>query len=178
MASNLTLILGGARSGKSQHAENLATLTCRPVHFVPTFNPALCPEDRDMQERLTLHKERRPPEWIVHEPAHSPLIETIQTLGDSLILIDCMTLWLSGLLESQTLQQAAQSIDALCNAFTQSPSHIICVSNELGLAPIPSHPAARSFRDLHGTMNQRIARLANRVDWVLAGIPVPIKPAR
>ena len=98
MASNLTLILGGARSGKSQHAENLATLTCRPVHFVPTFNPALCPEDRDMQERLTLHKERRPPEWIVHEPAHSPLIETIQTLGDSLILIDCMTLWLSGLL--------------------------------------------------------------------------------
>lgn len=178
MASHLTLILGGARSGKSIHAEQLAMAENRPVHFLPTFNPDLCPEDPAMAERIELHRTRRPASWTTHEPARSHLHETINHLGDTVILIDCMTLWLSGILASTETHQAIPHLDALCHALAQSPAHILCVSNELGLAPVPSNPLARSFRDLHGIMNQRIAHLANTVEWVLAGIPVRIKPAR
>ncbi len=178
MAAHLTLILGGARSGKSRHAEQLAAAENRPVHFLPTFNPALCPEDSAMAERINLHRSRRPASWITHEPAHANLSETIKHLGNSLILIDCMTLWLSGILATETAESAIPQIDALCATLTQSPAHILCVSNELGLAPVPSNPLAREFRDLHGLMNQRLAHLANAVEWVLAGIPVRIKPTR
>jgi adenosylcobinamide kinase/adenosylcobinamide-phosphate guanylyltransferase len=178
MPSHLTLILGGARSGKSIHAERLAAAENRPVHFLPTFNPALCPDDSSMAERVNVHRSRRPDSWITHEPAHANLIETIQHLGKSLILIDCMTLWLSGILATETAESAIPQIDALCATLIQSPAHILCVSNELGLAPVPSNPLARDFRDLHGVMNQRLAHLAHTVEWVLAGIPLRIKPAR
>ena len=178
MASHLTLILGGARSGKSSHAEHLATFENRPVHFLPTFDPTLCPGDPAMAERIHLHQSRRPSAWTTHEPANSNLPKTIEQLGDSLILIDCMTLWLSGILATDDAENALAHIDALCRALAQSPAHILCVSNELGLAPVPSNPLARSFRDLHGIMNQRIAHLAHTVEWVLAGIPVRIKPSR
>jgi adenosylcobinamide kinase/adenosylcobinamide-phosphate guanylyltransferase len=178
MASPLTLILGGARSGKSSHAEQLAAAENRPVHFLPTFNPALCPEDPAMSERIALHKARRPASWTTHESAHTNLSETIERLGNSLILIDCMTLWLSGLLAANPTSEPIPHLDALCRTLAQSPAHILCVSNELGLAPVPSNPLARTFRDLHGTMNQRLAHLAHTVEWVLAGIPVRIKPAR
>ena len=178
MASHLTLILGGARSGKSQHAEQLAAQENRPVHFLPTFNPALCPDDPAMAERLELHRARRPPSWITHEPANSNLAETIGHLGNSLILIDCLTLWLSGILATQPAESAMSHIENLCRTLEKSPAQIFCVSNELGLAPIPSNALARSFRDLHGTMNQHVARIAHTVEWVLAGIPVRIKPAR
>jgi adenosylcobinamide kinase/adenosylcobinamide-phosphate guanylyltransferase len=178
MASHLTLILGGARSGKSAHAEHLAASESRPVHFLPTFDPTLCPDDPSMAERIHLHQSRRPIGWTTHEPANSNLPKTIEQLGDSLMLIDCMTLWLSGILSTGDAENALANIDTLCRALAQSPAHILCVSNELGLAPVPSNPLARSFRDLHGIMNQRLAHLAHTVEWVLAGIPVRIKPAR
>ena len=140
MPSHLTLILGGARSGKSIHAERLAAAENRPVHFLPTFNPALCPEDSSMAERVNVHRSRRPDSWITHEPAHANLIETIQRLGNSLILIDCMTLWLSGILAAQPNQPSLKSTHSAPRSSKAPPTSSASPTNSDSppSLPIPS----------------------------------------
>ncbi|CAJ0710123.1 MULTISPECIES: bifunctional adenosylcobinamide kinase/adenosylcobinamide-phosphate guanylyltransferase [Ralstonia] len=183
MSRRLTLVLGGARSGKSHHAEQLALQCVGPVTYVATAGE----DDEEMQLRVALHRARRPANWaLVEEPMH--LAEALYTHAQhgGCVLVDCMTLWLNNLLFSEhheypetglvTPPEAwTAEIDALLTALPLLPGEVILVSNEIGLGVVPMGAVTRFYVDELGRLNQRLAALADNVHLLVAGIPMVVK---
>lgn len=165
----ITLITGGARSGKSLHAETLALAAPgRPVHIATA--EAL---DAEMAERIAAHQARRDASWISHE-APLDLVGALEaTEGEGARLVDCLTLWLSNLMHHGRDWRAES--ETLVAALKRQRSPVILVTNEVGLGIVPENALARAYRDAAGTMNQTIARAADEVLFVVAGLPMKVK---
>lgn len=180
------LILGGARSGKSRHAEQRALESGQRVVYVATAES----RDGEMARRIAHHRERRPADWgCVEEPLH--LAARLRELAapDTCILVDCLTLWLSNLLfagRAAAQADAGEAVDcplfagetaALIETLPQLPGRIILVSNEVGWGIVPMHPVSRLFADEQGRLNQRVAAVCDQVTLVAAGLPLTLKAA-
>ena len=184
----LLLILGGARSGKSSFAERLAARSGRRVAFIATATAS----DDDMRERIARHRAARPSDWLtIEEPLHlAEAIRRASTQAD-VLLLDCMTLWLANwLAQSGNMElEDAAALDAvdtggilseieelLVALSTLGPDKtLIVVSNEVGLGIVPAYPLGRIYRDMLGRVNQRLARAAERVYLMIAGLAIDIK---
>lgn len=169
----LHLILGGSRSGKSRRAEEVAAAKGVPVAYVATY--ATAQSDPEMADRVARHRKQRPAHWTTIENRFD-LKSLFHEQRDSLILLDCLTLWLSyrRMTESREDVILAELEEAARSLSPGSPG-LIVVSNELGLGLVPSSPEGRSFRDLAGRANQLMARLASRVEFIVAGLPLLLK---
>ena len=179
------LILGGARSGKSQLAERRAAASGRRVIYLATAEA----RDAEMTRRIAHHRERRPADWgCAEETLH--LADRLGGLAapDTCILVDCLTLWLSNLLFAGAAARQAEAGEAiacplferetaaLLAAIPQLPGQLILVSNEVGWGIVPMHPVSRLFADEQGRLNQRVAAVSDRVTLVAAGLPLALKP--
>lgn len=166
------LILGGARSGKSRLAEQTAKETGLSVIYIATAQAL----DTEMQQRIAHHKQQRPADWQVFEESIYLADRLLQCdQANQLILVDCLTLWLSNLLlaDNSALQQ--QQIQQLLNVLPQLKSKIILVSNETGLGVVPMGELSRRFVDEAGRLHQNLGQLANKVVFCVAGFPMILK---
>jgi adenosylcobinamide kinase / adenosylcobinamide-phosphate guanylyltransferase len=165
----LTLVLGGARSGKSTYAERLLTGIPGPWAYVATAEAF----DDEMRGRIKRHKSRRGSGWVDHE---TPL-EIADTLANRTAelptLVDCLTLWTSNLMHAE--QSVPDATETLLASLKKRIAPCIMVSNEVGLGIVPDNALARAFRDEAGRLNQRIAAAADRVVFVAAGLPLTLK---
>ena len=182
----IELILGGARSGKSALAERRAAESCLAVSYIATAQAG----DEEMARRIAHHRARRPAPWaLVEEPLHLAEALTMHAAADRCLLVDCLTLWLSNLLYAGAAArqaEAGEAVDcpllafetsALLDCLPQLTGRIILVSNEVGLGIVPLGAATRLFVDDAGRLNQSIARTAQRVTFVAAGLPLELKGA-
>jgi adenosylcobinamide kinase/adenosylcobinamide-phosphate guanylyltransferase len=165
----LTLVLGGARSGKSQYAESLITALPPPWLYVATGEPL----DREMAERIAAHRARRNTCWQTIEASHDLAGALAAAPAEAAVLIDCLTLWLSNRLLADADVDA--EIGRLENALSRHIGAAVLVSNEVGFGIVPDNALARRFRDLQGRLNQRLAARADRVMLLVAGLPIAMK---
>lgn len=165
------LILGGARSGKSQFAEQLARDSGFSVTYIAT---ATC-GDAEMAARIAHHRSRRPAAWVLaEEPVNLAAALQRHAAPGSCLLVDCLTLWLNNLLDAgDELFQRERA--ALLQTLPQLPGHIILVSNEVGLGVVPLGELTRRFCDEAGRLHQELARICNRVTLMVAGLPHILK---
>lgn len=163
----ITLVLGGARSGKSAYAERLAG---DGAVYLAT-GQAL---DAEMAERIRLHRERRGPGWTtVEEPFALAAALVRHAAPGRPVLVDCLTLWVSNLMLAD--RDVATAGAELVRVLPALPGPVILVSNEVGLGIVPDNALARRFRDLAGRLNQDVAAVAGRVVLVAAGLPLSLK---
>lgn len=179
----ISLVTGGVRSGKSRHAEELATLTGLEVVVVATAREG----DPEMQERIRRHRASRPKDWIiVEEPLALGSVVRAQAHAGRCVLIDCLTLWLTNLLEAEPARRSAAGVlepgtrlsaerSEMLEALATATGEIILVSNEVGAGVVPTGELSRLFVDKLGHLNQAVAALAHRVVWMVAGCPVYVK---
>lgn len=178
------LILGGARSGKSQLAEQRARQSGLAVTYLATAQAG----DGEMAQRIAHHRARRPTDWgCVEEPLR--LAERLSELAhpERCMLVDCLTLWLSNLLfagRAAAQAEAGEAVacpllrdetEALIATLPRLPGRVILVSNEVGWGIVPMHPVSRLFADEQGRLNQRVAAVCGQVTLVAAGLPLPLK---
>jgi adenosylcobinamide kinase / adenosylcobinamide-phosphate guanylyltransferase len=166
----ITLVLGGARSGKSRYAESLFVPLPPPWAYVATAEAG----DEEMTTRIAAHRERRAPSWKTIETPLE-LAEAVILCQPMPILIDCLTLWLSNLMLAESDIDA--EILRLERALNAALAPIVLVANEVGSGIVPDHPLGRKFRDLQGMLNQRIAARADHVVLMVAGLPLAVKGA-
>lgn len=167
--SPVTLVLGGARSGKSVFAENLITAQGHGT-YVATAEA----RDDDMRDRITKHQNRRGASWrTIEAPLNlTGALAEADVDGDP-ILVDCLTLWLSNLMEAG--RDIAEETTALIARLPSMRCPVVLVSNEVGQGIVPANTLARRFRDQAGTLHQAIAACADRVFFITAGIPAQLK---
>lgn len=175
----LTLVLGGARSGKSRLAEQLAALSGAPVVYLATAEAG----DAEMQARIAAHRARRPPTWRTVE-APRELVAALVHLDappGSVVLLDCITLWLSNLLmeepppdEPTLLATAIRELEAVLALVQARSWALVAVSNEVGGGLVPVYPLGRLYRDAAGRLNQWLAARAARVWLVVAGYALDV----
>ncbi|KRI80255.1 bifunctional adenosylcobinamide kinase/adenosylcobinamide-phosphate guanylyltransferase [Acinetobacter pittii] len=168
----LQLILGGARSGKSRLAEQIAINTQLVVTYVATAQAL----DSEMQSRIEHHQNQRPAHWsLVEEPLY--LANALQKIDrpNQIILVDCLTLWLTNLLllDDQSVQQL--ECEQLLKVLPTLESEIILVSNETGLGVVPLGEISRRFVDEAGRLHQALGQIANKVVFCVAGFPMILK---
>ncbi len=181
MNRSLTFILGGARSGKSSYAEKLAAEANGDVLYVATAQAW----DEEMALRIANHKADRPAHWRtleaqqhVGEAIHACLAPEIGT-----VLIDCLTLLATNVIlpipepiaDADATAAVIGEVDGLLAAYQQSTCHWIIVSNEVGMGVVPPYPLGRVYRDALGRGNQRLAAAADRVLFMVAGLPMVVK---
>ena len=166
-----TLILGGARSGKSQHGENLALKNFGSPIYIFTAQSW----DSEMDKRIVIHKERREGKnWQdVEAPIELSTAITSHATEDTTILIDCLSLWITNLMLTDTDIDTA--INNLLITIKTCPGEIILVSNEVGFGIVPENAMARRFRDFSGELHQKLALQAENVLLMVAGIPIMVK---
>jgi adenosylcobinamide kinase/adenosylcobinamide-phosphate guanylyltransferase len=168
----LTLVLGGARSGKSRYAENLIAALPPPWTFVATAEAG----DAEMAERIAVHRLRRGKDWQTVEAPHDLSAALAAVATDAPVLVDCLTLWLSNrMLAEADLEVEIPRLEA---ALSGRPAPIVLVSNEVGFGIVPDNELARRFRDLQGRLNQRMAARADRVVLMVAGFPIAVKDTK
>jgi adenosylcobinamide kinase/adenosylcobinamide-phosphate guanylyltransferase len=167
--SPVTLILGGARSGKSRYAERLVENAASRGTYCATAEAG----DAEMTARIAMHRARRGPFWRTVE-APLALASTIAAAGpEGPVLVDCLTLWLSNLLMAGRQPDAEAGV--LCRALHEAVGPVVLVSNEVGMGLVPETPLGRHFRDAAGRLNQEIAALADHVVFIAAGLPLVLK---
>jgi adenosylcobinamide kinase / adenosylcobinamide-phosphate guanylyltransferase len=184
MSRHLTLVLGGARSGKSTYAEALAARSGRAVLYVATAEAW----DEEMRLRIAAHKAQRPSHWqTVEAPRHPG--QAVQAaldgrgLSPGVVLVDCLTLLANNVLitlpedagEAGATAALMQEVDELLAAWQTTEAEWIIVSNEVGLGIVPAYPLGRLYRDALGRANQHVAALADTVVLMVAGIPMRVK---
>ncbi len=166
------LVLGGARSGKSAWAEARAAARGWPVTYLATAEA----RDEGMRQRIALHRQRRPEAWsCVEEPL--ALADRLRLLAreEGIVLVDCLTLWLTNLLCHDDPGRLAHEREALLQVLPQLPGEIILVSTEVGLGVVPMGELSRRFVDEAGDLHQRLATLCDHVIFVAAGLPLAMK---
>jgi adenosylcobinamide kinase/adenosylcobinamide-phosphate guanylyltransferase len=172
MNATITMILGGARSGKSARAEALAGLSERPVTYVATYASEMV--DPEMSHRILAHRSRRPASWDTVENRFD-LAPLFQELRGRAVVLDCLTLWLSFHFENVDEADLLARLRTSLQQARTSGLELYIVSNELGMGLVPSSPEGRAFRDLCGRANQLVAGLADRVEFQIAGLPLCLK---
>lgn len=188
------LLLGGVRSGKSLHGEELASSLSEDVAYLAAAKVT----DEEMQKRISKHRQRRPASWKTYELVQEntteneiiDLLEEIFLRGHKVILIDCITnlvfrlidgLELDGLetisneVEQDTLDDIDSFISKFLNKLSESAATVIIVSNEMGLGVVPPYPLGRLFRDIMGSVNKRMADAADEVYFFIAGLKQKVK---
>ena len=170
MDNKSTLILGGARSGKSSYAEKLAL----SFDLEPIYIATAQAKDDEMVDRIRHHKLRRNADWkTIEEPLNISKVIVDHSSPHNVILIDCLTLWLSNIF-AKSLNFETE-IKTLVEAVAAAKGPIIFVSNEVGQGIVPINELARNFRDEAGRLNQQIAASVANVYVIMAGLPLPIK---
>ena len=165
--SGVTLVLGGARSGKSRFAEGLA-----PGDGSRTYIATAEAFDDEMKERIAHHLTQRGSGWTTIE-APLDLVRTLRGVEAGFVLVDCITIWLGNLIYHE--RDVRAEVSALCAALKESLATIVLVSNEVGMSIVPENPLARRFRDEQGFANQRLAEVADAVYFIAAGLPLALK---
>lgn len=175
-----TLILGGARSGKSSFAERKALLIDEQsakstLHYVATAESI----DDEMEDRIKLHRAMRDKRWLVTEAPYdlSGLLTTFNQ--EDIVLVDCLTVWLNNIIyrlgNNASSDDVAKEVVKLCDAIQSSRATLLLVSNEVGMGIVPLGEVTRLFVDHAGWMNQKIAAICDQVYFVAAGIPMTLK---
>jgi len=168
----VTLILGGARSGKSRHGEALAERGSGACVYLATAEAG----DAEMAARIAAHKKRRGPRWTtVEEPLDLPEALRRACAPDRTVLVDCLTLWLSNLLGAD--RDPVRECAGLLEALPALRGPVVFVSNEVGQGVIPANPLARRFVDQAGHLHQALAAVADQVIFMTAGLPLALKGA-
>ncbi len=167
----LSLVVGGARSGKSRLAERLVTGTGRKRHYIATAQAW----DDEMRDRIAAHRTDRGADWITHEAPRDVGAVLARVPASDVVLLDCATLWLTNVLlaEADVTADCAQLLADLADC--KAP--VVVVSNEVGWGIVPENALARAFRDHQGRLNQQIAAQAGLVVGVMAGLPMVLKGA-
>ncbi|NUP51560.1 MAG: bifunctional adenosylcobinamide kinase/adenosylcobinamide-phosphate guanylyltransferase [Catenulispora sp.] len=176
-----TLLLGGARSGKSSEAERRLTLLADDALYVATGG--LRPGDDDWADRVRRHQLRRPASWKTVETTH---VADVLRTADRPVLVDCLTLWLTAMMDDvgawdddtwhdHGQDRLAERFDDLEAAWLSAQVPVLAVSNEVGLGIVPESAGVRRFRDEQGRLNQRIAAASDTVVLMVAGIAVPVR---
>ena len=164
---HITLVTGGARSGKSALAERLVARHDLPRIYIATAQSS----DDEMKERILQHQDRRGESWKLIEEQIA-LSEALRgSDGQGVRLVDCLTIWLANCMESADLRELTMTL-------RQQRSPVVLVTNELGQGIVPDNALARRFRDLHGWMNQAVAEVADEVWIAVSGQPLKLKPSR
>ncbi len=167
--ASLTLVLGGARSGKSRYAEALIEAHPPPWIYVATAQPL----DDEMAARIADHRSRRDGRWRTVDAPDDLAGALAAVPAGAAVLVDCLTLWLSNRMLAEV------DVDAEVAVFEQALDRrvgpMVLVSNEVGFGIVPDNALARRFRDLQGRLNQRVAARADRVVLVVAGQPLTVK---
>jgi adenosylcobinamide kinase/adenosylcobinamide-phosphate guanylyltransferase len=165
--SRLTLVLGGARSGKSRFAENLARQHGGPRTYIATAEAF----DEEMRQRIAKHREQRAGDgWQTIEATLDPAAVLPR---EGLVLLDCVTVWLGNLMHHE--RDLRGEVAKLCATLEACPAEVILVSNEVGLSIVPENAMARRFRDEQGLANQALAAIADNVYFIAAGLPLKLK---
>jgi len=168
----VTLILGGARSGKSRRAESLVNAI--DTHPVYVATAPLIQGDAEWLARIQRHKEERPGCWqVIEEEVALLSVLSEHAVAGRAVLVDCLTLWLSNLMFAG--KDCEVEVARLCELLPTLSGHVVLVANEVGMGLVPESPEGRAFRDAQGRMNQKIAAVADRVEFVAAGLPVCLK---
>ncbi len=170
----VTLVLGGARSGKSAWAESLIEQQFDDVWDGATYLATATAADAEMTARILEHRERRGLQWhTVEEPLQ--IAGALKKLADPMrpVLVDCLTLWLSNLMLNE--QDVTRELSELENQLNDLAGPVVFVSNEVGLSIVPDNALARAFRDHAGRLNQQIAASADYVVFITAGLPITLK---
>jgi adenosyl cobinamide kinase/adenosyl cobinamide phosphate guanylyltransferase len=166
--TTLTLILGGARSGKSRHGEAQIAAHPPPWTYIATAQAW----DAEMATRIAIHRARRDDRWQTVE-APLALADALTQAAAAPVLVDCLTLWLTNLMLAE--QDLAAATEGLLAALTARPAPTVLVANEVGLGIVPEHRLGREFRDAAGVLHQRLAAAADRVLFMVAGLPMVVK---
>lgn len=167
--SDLYLVLGGARSGKSRHAEALVEAMPPPWRYIATAEPL----DEEMRERIEAHKARRGAEWQTVE-APLELASALEECPERTpALVDCLTLWLGNLMLSD--RPVEETFRRVLEALERRRGLTVLVSNEVGLGIVPDNRLARDFRDIAGALHRKLAARAQHVHFMVAGIPMIVK---
>lgn len=176
----ITLILGGARSGKSSHAQHLAEATGKSVTYLATAQPL----DDEMSRRIQKHRGERPAQWETLEIPHA-IAAQASRIQTEVVILDCITLLITNLMmqhvqddlveEEPFLSAVRQEIDELIILLHERKQDWIIVSNEVGLGLVPAYQMGRVYRDAIGWANQQLARQADTVLFMVAGIPMVVK---
>lgn len=173
----IIFITGGARSGKSTFALKLASSNEGKKAYIATAEPL----DPEMEERIDKHREQRGNDWSVFEESIKIGDSIKEIMGEySLIVLDCLTLWVSNLLTRQndekTIETELERFIAALKLFQNTAgSQLIIVSNEVGLGIVPDNALSRRFRDIAGMLNQKVAEIADEAYLVVSGLPLKIK---
>lgn len=164
------LVLGGARSGKSRFAETYVTKTGLDRHYVATGRAW----DDEMRARIAKHRDDRGPDWTTHEePLDLAGVLARIDAPDRVVLIDCLTLWVTNLMMDE--RDMAAEFARLAAAIRESRAKLVFVSNEVGLGIVPENRMAREFRDHAGRLHQQVAEIATEVYFIAAGLPLTMK---
>ncbi len=167
--SDIILVLGGARAGKSAFAEELASAWTRRVYVATA-----AVTDDEMAERIALHRARRGADWrTVEEPVELAAAIRRESAPGTCLLVDCLTVWTGNLMHHGRDVDAAR--EALLESLAAAAGPVVLVANEVGLGIVPDNAMARAFRDHAGRVNQAVARAAGHVYFVAAGIPMTLK---
>lgn len=172
MTLTTLLVLGGARSGKSRHAEARVTAMPGPHIYIATAQAF----DDEMVERIAHHRADRGPAWqTIEAPMSLPEAIAAQSGTGAAVLVDCLTLWASNLLLAEAAIEAETA--KLIAAIRAHDGPLVLVSNEVGLGIVPDNALARRFRDVAGRLNQQVAAAVDEVAFIAAGLPLRLKPA-